>query len=278
MFRYFWLEGTDLPDGIGFGLFSWKHILMDALCAAGIILLCFVFRTRSRMQQRLFLKVLALLLLAGNGLRDLVLVLDGRMGMSYLPLHLCSTAIFVYLLHAFLPETWEADPDGTEHLHQSGFREALGEIGYTLLMPGTICALLFPDWTRYPLMNFMSLHSFVWHALLIAYPMMLRISGRIHPVLSHLWYPVVYLCIITPPIMLFDKVTGCNYLFVSWPLKDTPQEWLYDLLGSYWRVGYAILVFAVILTIYLLIALNRRLSRFICHHLSPSHYSSRIRK
>lgn len=249
---YFWLESTDLPDGIGFGLFTPAHFMMDALCAAGIALLCLFFCRQNHRRQETILRVIAVLLLLGNGFRDLVLVLDGRMGLSYLPLHLCSTAIFVYLLHAFWPG------DGS-----SRFREALGEIGYVLLMPGTICALLFPDWTRYPLLNFMSLHSFAWHALLVAYPLMLRLSGRIHPTIRHIWYPLLYLGLIVPPILIFDKVMDCNYLFVNWPLPDTPLEWLYDRLGRYWLIGYAILVFAVILGIYLLIEAGRLLRRFL---------------
>ena len=171
------------------------------------------------------------------------------MSLAYLPLHLCSFAIFVYLLQAFLPERFLP------------FRRALGEIGLVLLMPGTICALIFPDWTAYPLWNFMCIHSFVWHAVLVFYPLALFLSGRLRPTIRHLWYPVLYLGIIVPPTAVFNHLTGCNYLFIMIPLKGTPLELLYSLMGACWRIGYALLVLAVILLMYRMLGTLQRRSR-----------------
>lgn len=249
--QYFWKEIHDLPAGIGFGLFSAQHFAALGVCAAGIALYCFLFLRCSRKGQDRILKITSLLLLLGNLLRDLFLICVHRMSTAYLPLHLCSFAIFVYLLQAFLPARFHR------------FREALGEIGLVLLMPGTLCALIFPDWTSYPLWNFMCLHSFLWHAVLAAYPLALFLSGRIHPSIRHLWYPVLYLCIVTPPTAVFNALTGCNYLFIMRPLPGTPLALLARLLGPYWRVGYALLVLAVILAIYLLLELGRLLRRLL---------------
>lgn len=238
LFRYFWLEGSDIPAGIGFGLFTWKHFLTLGVCVLGIIFLCRWFLSCSRHGRDIFLKWLSVLMLLGNLARDLFLSVIGRMSVNYLPLHLCSFAIFVYLLYAFLPPK------------AGKFREALGETGFVLLMPGTVCALLFPDWAYYPIWNFMSLHSFIWHTVLAAFPIMLFLSGRIHPAIRHIWYPVLYLCIVVPPTALFNYFTGCNYLFIMYPLPDTPLEWLYHVMGAWWRVGYAALVLLVILGVY----------------------------
>ena len=171
------------------------------------------------------------------------------MSLAYLPFHLCSFAIFIYLLQAFLPERFLP------------FRRALGEIGLVLLMPGTICALIFPDWTAYPLWNFMCIHSFVWHAVLVFYPLALFLSGRLRPTIRHLWYPVLYLGIIVPPAAVFNHFTGCNYLFIMTPLKGTPLELLYSRMGACWRIGYALLVLAVILLVYLILGTLQRRSR-----------------
>lgn len=267
---YFWLEGEDLTEGIGFGLFTAQHFLALALCAAGIAFLCIRFLRCTPDGQETFLRWTAVALLFGNIARDIFLSIIGRMGVDFLPFHLCSFAIFVYLLHAFLPDLWafwkkrphhRRKPAASFETSRAGqFREALGEIGFTLLMPGTVCALIFPDWSRYPLWNFMCIHSFLWHAVLVAYPLMLFLSRRIHPTIRHYWYPIAYLCVITPPTALFNYCTGCNYLFIMRPLADTPQEWLYHLMGRYWRIGYAVVVAAVILAVYLVIELIRRVS------------------
>ena len=258
MFRYFWLERTDLPEGIGFGAFTTQHFAALLACAAGIAVLClWFFRLNSQgtkqgfERQEKVLRVLAVLMLAGNLGRDIMLTAVGRMSLGYLPLHLCSFSIFVYLFYAFLPGR-------TPRMRV--FREALAEISYVLLAPGSMCALIFPDWTMYPLANFLCIHSFVWHAVLAAYPIMLRISGRCHPTIRHLWYPFAFLAVIAPPIGLFDYLTGMNYLFLAWPVPGTPLETCERLMGSWWRVGYAILVFLVILTIYLVIELVHAIS------------------
>lgn len=252
MFRYFWLEGRDLElydHAIGFGLFTWKHFAMLAVCVALIAALCRYFLGRTARQQARILKITAVALLLGNLGRDVFLLIRGRMTIGYLPLHLCSFAIFVYLLHAFLPD-----------VQQSRFRAALGEIGFTLLMPGTIWALILPDWSAYPILNFMSLHSFLWHSVLVAYPLMLLLSGRIHPSICHIWYPIAYLCVVVPPTWAFDIRMNVNYLYVNWPLPGTPLEWFYQTLGKYWRFGYAGLVLACILAVYGIIGLTRTLT------------------
>lgn len=240
---YFWKEIHDLPAGIGFGLFSRQHFAALLCCALGIAAVLRFFLKFSKKRQDAFLKTVALSLLTGNLLRDLFLLAVHRMSLAYLPLHLCSFAIFVYLLQAFLPDRFLF------------FRKALGEIGLVLLMPGTICALIFPDWTAYPLWNFMCLHSFIWHAVLVFYPLALFMSRRIQPSIRHLWYPILYLCILVPPTAIFNHFTGCNYLFIMRPPKGTPLELLYSLLGSYWRIGYALLVLAILFLIYLFLEL-----------------------
>ena len=106
MFRYFWMEGKDIPAGVGFGHFTAKHILMLLLCAVFITVLTLWFKKQPLRRQNTFLKILACLMLAGNLVRDLFLLIIGRMSLAYLPLHLCSFSIFVYLLHAFLPESY----------------------------------------------------------------------------------------------------------------------------------------------------------------------------
>lgn len=253
-FQYFFVEGEDLPEGIGFGHFTPAHFAQLAVCALFCFFLCFWFVKKDFRGQTKFLRILAVCMLLGNLARDIFLLCIGRMSLAFLPLHLCSFSIFVYLLHAFLPES--QDPAAGKVI-QSTFREYLGETGFVLLLPGTVSALIFPDWTDYPVFCFMNLHSFLWHTVLCAYPIMLYITHRIRPCIRHIWFPVCFLLVITPPIYAFDRAFDLNYLFVNWPLAGTPLETLYDLMGKYWRVGYAVLVFLVILCVYLIIGLLR---------------------
>ena len=237
--KYFWTQQEDLPSGIGFPLFGVKHIFALIVCIMGITALCHYARRCSYNKQNKILQTIALLMVVLEGLKDSYLTLIGRMGVGYLPLHLCSISIFVFLLYSFLPRTW--------------FSDYLGEVGLVLLMPGAVTALVFPDWTMYPIVNYMSLHSFVWHSLIIAYPLILNMTGRIHPRFKHIWYPVSFLCVVVPLIFLFDIKTRTNYFFINVPLNGTPLEWMYEEFGAYWRVAYAVTILAVIVLVYLIL-------------------------
>ena len=231
--KYFWYTYHDLPDGVGFSYFGVKHLTALGVIAVCIVLLCILFRHLTQIGQDRMLKTIAVLTAAGEVIKDSFLLYIGHMSMEYLPLHLCSFAIIVFLVHAFMKE--------------SRLKDALGEITWCLLLPGSLCALLFPNWKAYPMLTFMNLHSFYWHALLVLYPLLLLIGGRIRPTLKHWWYAVLFLLIVVPPVYLFDVRTGYNYMFVYVPMAGTPLETLYDVMGAWWRVGYAAAALAVIL-------------------------------
>lgn len=99
---YFWKEIHDLPAGIGFGLFSSRHFAAVLCCGFGVAFALGLFLKCSKKRQDILLKATALSLLSGNLLRDLFLLSVHRMSLAYLPFHLCSFAIFIYLLQAFL--------------------------------------------------------------------------------------------------------------------------------------------------------------------------------
>ena len=233
--EYFWYTYHELADDVGFSYFGVEHLTALAIVLAGIVACSLVFvRLGERGRDRM-LKGIAVLVALGEVARDVTLACVGHLDMEFLPLHLCSFAIVVFVVHAFMPD--------------SRLRDALGEISWCLLMPGSLCALLFPNWTAYPMLNFMNLHSFFWHALIALYPVLLLLGGRIRPRVGHWWYAVVFLAVVVPPIYAFDVATGYNYFFVNFPSAGTPLATLYDLMGEWWRVGYAALALVVILVL-----------------------------
>ena len=143
MFGDFFRYWDELPEQGGFSLFGWIH--MGWL--VGIVSVCLVVSHRYRRvdaaTQDKILKILATASICLESLKDIYLILIGEMGISYLPFEMCGLAIFVELGFAFF------------------HREFLGEIMCVISMPGAMAALLFPDWTRYPLFNYMHINSFM---------------------------------------------------------------------------------------------------------------------
>lgn len=64
-----------------------------------------------------------------------------------------------------------------------------------------------------------------------------------------------------PPTAVFNHFTDCNYLFIMTSLKGTPLELLHSRIGACWRIGYALLVLAVILLVYLILGTLQHLFR-----------------
>ncbi len=185
--------------------------------------------------------------------KDLFLVHVGRFGIGYLPLHICSIGIFVFLLREW--GTWRTSKEAGSRRRPlwQRVREAFGEIAFILIMPASFTALIFADWTvYYPVLNFMNIYSYIWHGLLILYPVVLWLTGEVSPSIRHIHYVLLFLCVVVPPIYAFDKHFGCNYFFVNWPVPGSPLSWLSSFMGNPgYLVGYALLTLAVILLMYL---------------------------
>lgn len=179
MFGDFFRYWDELPEQGGFSLFGWIH--MGWL--VGIVSVCLVVSHRYRRvdaaTQDKILKILATASICLESLKDIYLILIGEMGISYLPFEMCGLAIFVELGFAFF------------------HREFLGEIMCVISMPGAMAALLFPDWTRYPLFNYMHINSFLIHGLLVLIPVLVLTSGRYKPSIKRIWqifFVLVYSC------------------------------------------------------------------------------------
>ena len=121
----------------------------------------------------------------------------------------------------------------------------------------------------YMLWSIFSIHSYGWHTMLLLFPIiytaedvMHREDGRTTVSIRHIWYSVLFLCVVVPPVMWFDKRFDCNYMFLNWPSKGSPLVWLSDRMGNPgYLVGFAIMVFLILLAIYLSVEFLRAVRR-----------------
>ncbi len=235
---YFWRQQDDIPEGMGYPLFGTAHLLSVAITLAMVGVVAAVFMWMEEKSRRRFLKLLPVVMVFLEVFKDLFLVSAHRFGIGYLPLHVCSIGIFVFLLREYLP--WKRA------------KEIFGEIAYVLIMPASVAALVFADWTIfYPVWNFINLHSYVWHGALVLYPLLLLMDGAISPSFRHFHWSVIFLMIVVPPIFLFDKHFRCNYFFVNWPVPGSPLEWLEKVMDNPgYLVGYALLVLGAMAIVY----------------------------
>ena len=220
--NYFWKEERDLPQGSGFELFGSEHLAVLAGVLVFLVICILIFRKMKPDIQVIILRVIAILLPVFELLKIGMLVASHRMDKGHLPLHLCSMAIYIYPIISFM--------------NRNKIRDFLTEISVITLLPASIGALAFPDWTMYPMLNFYSIHAFIWHFLQVLFPAFCLINKWAVPDIRNIWKNSIFLLIGAIIIGTFDFIMHCNYWFLMRPVPDTPLEWLYNEAGSRWYI------------------------------------------
>ena len=219
---------------IGFKLYGMGHLIWLAAIIIGIILWSGYYKTLTARKQAKVRKFFAVAILCSEILKDAILIMGDAPMKGYLPFHLCGLAIFGMLADAFLD-----------------FRKITGQMLAFAFMPGAAAALLFCNWTEYPFFNFMNIHSFVFHAWIICYVIMIYRNGEVRPSYGGMWKVIGMLGAIAVPILFLDKIIDENYLFVNEASEGSPLVFLWDIFGTrFGEIGYlasyAALVIAVL--------------------------------
>ena len=165
--KYFLDTVDTIPDGVGFDHFGGLHILWLVATLVAAIFCCIWYRKATLGKRNIWKKVIAILIVLDEIFKMAMLTIGGRYTIGYLPLHLCSINIFVIAIHA-----WKSN-------------KIMGSFLYTVCIPGALAALVFPSWSKLPVGNFMHIHSFSIHALLMLYPLVLAVNGEIEVRIAH---------------------------------------------------------------------------------------------
>ena len=99
---YFTPEGQ-IPAGEGFTLLGWQHLLMLALLGTFTVLSLRWMRRLHTGELNRLLRILGGVMLGLEVLKDFILAVIGAFSVGYLPLHLCSLAMFVCLYYGAHP-------------------------------------------------------------------------------------------------------------------------------------------------------------------------------
>lgn len=215
-----------MPAGNGFVLFHGTHLAVLLLICC-ILVLCIHFYRHSK-QKRLWQWSIVTALLLLEVLKQGILFATGQFGLQYLPLDLCGLSIFFCLFYVWKPCVY------------------LGELLYSLSLPGTLLALLFPNWNRLPLWNFFCIHSFVLHTLLLFLPVLLLADGTLQPNWHRLPLSFTTLAGCSIIVAWCNRQWGTNFFFLSKPSKGSPLIWFANWFGEslYW-IGFPVLIAAI---------------------------------
>jgi hypothetical integral membrane protein (TIGR02206 family) len=248
MFQYYFLYEDQLPTEVGFRLFGLIH--MSWLVAIGlfIFLATRVYQKADERNQNKYEKIMTVMMVMLDLYKDAVLIITGNFHVWELPLDMCTMAIYISCFHAFTHSkiTWE--------------------ILYCISMPGALAALLFPNWNGYPQINFININSFLTHALIVTYSMMLLLSGRFRPNIRHYIGVWIFLAVAVTVVALVNQKYDTNFLFLSVPSRDSPLVTIYNFTGEkLYLLGYAVAVLTVNLIMYVPFIISDRRKKVVIH-------------
>lgn len=228
-----------IEPGLGFSHFDGTHLIWLAFFLTVVVCNAVWYRKMGAAGRVCWRKTIALLLIADELFKMIILIIGRRFLPSYLPLHLCSINIFVIAIHAWKPS------------------RLLSNFLYTICIPGTMAALLFPSWTQLPVLNFMHLHSFTVHILLAMYPIVLGLNRELKPTVKALPKCLLLLVGMAGIALVFDLIfEDANFMFLMYADPGNPLYYFEKLWGSHlW--GFLVLVPAVLFVMYLPVELCR---------------------
>ena len=237
---FWWTDGTLVknkkPKNFGFSHFDATHIFWLVMLVLTLGICSYFYRKCGEKGRRRFRFAVAGLIFLDEIAKWIMLFATDQWTVNYFPLQLCTINIFIIAIHLIKPY------------------KSLDNFLYMICIPAAIAALLFPSWTRQPILNFMHIHSSTIHILLALYPTMLTVGGDIKPRARHIWKSLLLLVGLAVPAFIVNEICGTNYMFLA---KATfPLTIFEDLLGNYlW--GFPILIALVLIVMYVPIEIYR---------------------
>lgn len=222
----FWQIPENPAPGLGwpkYGLVHWCWLLSGAAVVAALLLLYSRLNEKGR---RIMMWAVVILQLINEVDTQTMLIATGQWDPSDLPLHLCSLTEFIFLAHVIRPS------------------RAMSAVVYGVGFPAAAFGLAFPTWSVLPVWNFSSLHSFVFHFMMILYTAMVLVNGY-RPRLKDLKRAAIPLAVSVVAIFVFNKIVHTDFLFINGGKGVGFLEALVGVMGVY---GYLV-IFPVLLAV-----------------------------
>ncbi len=227
--KNFFMFETEYPAGSGFVPFGPCHLIWLFCIAVFTGITAYWYKNQEEEGQRKAEHVLGILFPVIAVYRDLVLMLTGHFSKGFLPFHLCSMALWIAVIYIWTKNRF------------------WGIIYVLLCVPGAAGALLFPNWDAYPFFNYMHIHGFFSHGLIVAFGIWLIAAGRVIPCWRDFWMPVVFGIVGFFIIHWLNGMLGTNFWFLDNPSHGSPLVWILGITGERgYRAGYFLFCMAVV--------------------------------
>lgn len=238
----FFLTKETVPEGVGFSTFDTTHLLWLLGAFISIAAAAIIYRRLSYQNRNVMRTVVGILVVLCEIVKDIAVAAIGDFGVGYLPFHLCGINILLI---------------GFDLIKQT---KTVRNFLYYIGIPGAMLALLFPNWTALPCVNFFHIHSFIVHLLLVMYPVILVTSGEVKPNIRTMPKCVLLLIGLAIPAYILNLIFDTNFMFLMSPETGNPLGLFEQYLGSHlW--GFPILLPIVMFVMYLPLFIVSRIKK-----------------
>lgn len=228
----FFMTKDNVPEGVGFSAFDITHLSWLLTTLALCVVACFTYRRLNTKNRNIMRIVLGATIVFLEILKDIVAAFTSGLEIGHLPLHLCGINILLIGFDLFKTSN------------------TVRNFLYYFCIPGALLALLFPNWTVLPCLNFSHIHSFVIHAFLVMYPLLLVTSGEVKPDIKTMPKCILLLVLMAIPIYFINLLADTNFMFLMDPETGNPLGLFEKYLGSHLS-GFPVLLPIVMFLMYL---------------------------
>ncbi|MBQ9169047.1 MAG: YwaF family protein [Oscillospiraceae bacterium] len=240
--KYFLETVETIERNVGFEQYDVIHLAWLLLFLVTTVVNCIIYHRLGSVGRSRWEKTVAVLLIADELFKEICLIIGGRYTVQYLPFHLCSINIFLIAANAWKKNT------------------VINNFLYTVCIPGTMAALLFPSWTELPLGNFMHIHSFTVHILLALYPIVLAVNGVLKPRAKDIPRCLLLLLAMAGFAYIFNLLFDTNFMFLMSASKGNPLYLFKKMWGSH-LLGFPVIIAGVLVVMYVPLVLYRKCRR-----------------
>lgn len=228
----FFLPKEMIHEGYGFTTFGATHLIwLVSMALVAVVVILFYRKADAKLKNTMRI-VLGGLILFSEISKNIVAAATGTFGVGHLPFHLCGINILIILFDLFKPT------------------KVTRNFLYYFCIPGAALALLFPNWTALPSLNFFCIHSFTIHAMLVLYPLLLINSDDFKPEIKQMLWSIMLLIAMAIPIYFINLWLDTNFMFLMDPEQGNPLGLFEKYLGSHlW--GFPILLPFVMFIMYI---------------------------
>ncbi len=238
----FFLTKETIPEGVGFSTFGLTHLLWLLAFAVILTASIIVYKKLDANGKNKMRIILGALVFASEMIKNIVAIAIGDFGVGHLPFHLCGISVVLISFDTVKPT------------------KIVRYFLYYLGIPGALLALLFPNWTVLPCLNFFHIHSFTIHMLLVIYPLILIAGGEFLPDIKAMAKCILLLICLAIPIYFINLLCDTNFMFLMEPETGNPLGLFEKYLGSHlW--GFPVLLPIVMFIMYLPLILAKKLKK-----------------